>query len=367
MPADQHYANLWLSLVPEDVRKSITPAELNDRVIEAARLSKRAADLTLRKEDREEARSRAQQVMRAAPRAETERLVAEKISKAAQLGDSAQAGMLRRQARDLLDQNPPAPRRDAAVRKAEAVADEMPVPVFDADGNLLGVVDQDDITLVAGSGGGSKAAQVPGGTGAAGAAAAAQDPALDGQVVKALGSRMIVRDQFGRRYLTERRSIRTASSETVRKALDDDSVTLYDVGGRAYRVSRSAIQSPAQQARDTGPVNAGGTTGMGQTRKTGPAGALPGDTDRAVVKSLNRGWTAVYDYTGRLAGAVKTSNVVAPPRAGTVAKSRIDQTHANVYNAQRRKVGMAPVAHIIPVADLRKALGTTRPRGQAGR
>jgi hypothetical protein len=342
-------------------------------VLEAGRLSKRAADLTLSKADREEARARAQQVMRAAPRAETEHLVATKVAKAAQLGNSPQADMLRRQARDLLDENPPAPRRGAAVRKAKADEEEMPVPVFDADGNLLGIVDQDDITLVAGSGGGSKAPQ-PAGTDVAGAAAA-QDPALDGQIVKALGSRMIVRDQYGRRYLTDRRSIRNASSETVRKALGDDLVTLYDAAGRPYQVSRSAIQSPEQQARNTGPVNAGGTTGMGQPRKTGPAAALPadgpqaklpGDPDRAVIKALNPGWTAVHDYTGRLVGAVK-SELVVHPRPGTVAKSQVSHSHANVYDARRRKVGMARLARIIPVAELRKALGTTQPRGRAGR
>ncbi len=42
-------------------------------------------------------------------------------------------------------------------------------------------------------------------------------------------------------------------------------------------------RTPDEQARDTGPVNAGGTTGMGQPRATGPAAALPGDGPQAAL------------------------------------------------------------------------------------
>lgn len=64
--------------------------------------------------------------------------------------------------------------------------------------------------------------------------------------------------------------------------------------------------TPEEQARDSGPVNAGGTTGMGQPRATGPSAALPGDgpqaaragdmPGRAVVKGLQ---VIVYDRAGR--------------------------------------------------------------------
>lgn len=354
MPVDHHYAQLWLSLVPDEVRKSITPAELNDRVLEADRLSKKAADLNLGKEDREEARARAQQVMRAAPRAETERLVAAKVAKAAQLGNSPQADMLRRQAQDLLKQNPPAPRRDAAVRKAEADIAEM-VPVFDQNGQLIGIADPGDITPVRGS----KTNPTP--------EENAQDEQTAENVAKATGM-VAVYDAAGRPYLTYQRQIRKAAAQS------GELVTVTDSSGRSYRVPRSFLQSPEVQARNTGPVSAGGTTGLGQPRATGPAAALPGDgpqaklpgdLDRTVIKALNPGWTAVHDYTGRLVGAVK-SGLILRPQPGTVAKSQVSHSHANVYDASRRRVGMARLEHILPVADLRKALGTAQLRGRAG-
>jgi hypothetical protein len=206
---------------------------------------------------------------------------------------------------------------------------------------------------------------------------------------------VVVWDQSGRQYAVDRRNIRESA---VRKAdggrityrdRGDGKADVLDAAGRpigtispqggfvqqGYAGEQQTLNAAAQ-ARNTDPVRAGGTTGMGTPRKTGPAASLPGDgpqaklpgdSDRAVIKALNPGWTAVYDWTGRLAGAVKTSNVIASPRAGTVAKSRIEHTHANVYDARRRKVGMAPVTHIIPVAELRKALGTAQPRGRAGR
>ena len=59
------------------------------------------------------------------------------------------------------------------------------------------------------------------------------------------------------------------------------------------------IDDPAAaQARNQGPVQAGGTTGLGQPRRTGPPDALPGDgpqqalpgdvPDRQVVKAARR-------------------------------------------------------------------------------
>src|SRR5208282_3707707 len=41
--------------------------------------------------------------------------------------------------------------------------------------------------------------------------------------------------------------------------------------------------SPEAQAKNTDPVNAGGTTGMGQPRVTGPDAALPGDGPQATL------------------------------------------------------------------------------------
>jgi hypothetical protein len=80
-----------------------------------------------------------------------------------------------------------------------------------------------------------------------------------------------------------------------------------DVLARPGPVAKTAMP-PEEQARNTGPVNAGGTTGMGQPRTTGPDSALPGDgpqdmrpgdaPGRAVVKA-SRLSVVVYDRQGR--------------------------------------------------------------------
>ena len=73
-------------------------------------------------------------------------------------------------------------------------------------------------------------------------------------------------------------------------------------------VAKDSAASPDDQARDTGPVNAGGTTGLGQPRVTGPAAALPGDgpqealpgdpPGRQVIKAAALK-AVVYDRAGR--------------------------------------------------------------------
>src|SRR5882672_4944959 len=116
----EHVACLLLASIPEDVRKSIGHAELQDRLVYAAQLAARVGNPALSLKQRSDAKAEALQVMKAAPRAVTEQLVADKVAKAARLGDSPQADVLRRQARELLEQNPPAPRRGAAaVAKAK--------------------------------------------------------------------------------------------------------------------------------------------------------------------------------------------------------------------------------------------------------
>ena len=338
-------------LVPADILKSISQDELVDRIAEADRLGKRAADPSVPGDLRAAYKMRAQAVLTARPRDAVAREHLALIAKAAQL-PGAHADAVRERARRLIEEEqPPAPR--LAVRKAKADIAEM-IPVFDQSGQLIGIADPGDITPVRG-----KPNPTP------------EENAQDGpgaeNVAKATGM-IAVYDSGGRPYLTYQRHIRKSAG---------DLVTLYDSAGRPYQVPSSVLQSPEVQARNTGPVRAGGTTGLGQPRKTGPAASrpadgpqrpLPGDVpDRTVIKSLNPGWEAVHDWRGVLVGAVKSSNVVAAPRPGTVAKSRIDQTHANVYDGARRQIGMARVSHILPVAELRKALGTPQPRRQAGR
>ena len=82
--------------------------------------------------------------------------------------------------------------------------------------------------------------------------------------------------------------------------------------------------SPEMQAKDTGPVNAGGTTGMGQPRVTGPDAALPGDGPQAtlpgdaqtpgrmVVKADGEGKTpmmVVYNQAGKLVGICDPTDI----------------------------------------------------------
>lgn len=195
MPDPNYIARLLVSQVPEQVRKSISTGELNDRLVEAARLSVQARDPALSAELRKAASLRAQAVLRAQPRAATRAQHSALVAKAAVV-PPAQAAALRRKADRLIEEeHPVAP--DRAVRKAKAAADEKPVPVFDAAGNLIGIVDPADITPVAGTGGGAAGKTAP----APAPAPAAAPVAKSGQVV--------VYDQWRRRYVTDRRNVRT--------------------------------------------------------------------------------------------------------------------------------------------------------------
>jgi hypothetical protein len=345
-----------LELIPEDVRKQLSNAELNDRLVEAARLGAQATDPRLNPDLRKAAKIRSQAVLKAQPRATTERLHREMIAKAAAMPAGFQANMIREHARQLLEDHPTAPstgERAAAVRKAKAA--EEPIPVFDADGNLVGICDAADITPVAGQ----KATP-------AAPAAMAGDPVTKGQ-------RLSVWDGFGQRYVTTRARIR--KTDRPRRGVYDDGPLERLLGGHDTGYGTGGV-APEVQARNRGPVGAGGTTGLGMPRRTGPAASLPADgpqaalpgdvAERAVIKALGPEWTEFRDWTGALAGAVRRSSItrVLPP--GRVAKSAMEKTHANVYDAARRKVGMAPLSDIVPLANLRAAARTGDPRRRAG-
>jgi hypothetical protein len=128
-------------LVPADIRAKIPQAELLDR-LEAARelvaKSQTASDATLRRGYSQLARA----ILGAQPRAVTERQHRELLAKAA--GTSpALAETIRRQAAELLERHPVAPRRADSERVAKAAA-ETPggyVAVYDAAGQLVGLVD----------------------------------------------------------------------------------------------------------------------------------------------------------------------------------------------------------------------------------
>lgn len=98
MPDPNHYARLYLGLVPEEIRKSISTSELNDRIVEAARLAGQAADPALSPALRQAAKLRAQAVLRAQPRQHTQRQHQALIAKAEATRNPWQADAIRREA-----------------------------------------------------------------------------------------------------------------------------------------------------------------------------------------------------------------------------------------------------------------------------
>jgi hypothetical protein len=206
MPDPNHIARLILTQVPEEIRKSISAAELNDRLTEAARLSMQARDPALSSELRKAASIRAQALLRAQPRQATRRQHADLVAKAA-VAPRALGEAIRRKAERLLEEHPPAPEYTVRKAAAEAAAeDDGPIPVFDANGNLIGVCDVADLVPVAGAGGGKG-----GGAADAPAPAPAAAPApVAAQVAKAR-SRRIVYDQWKRPYMVAGRSVRTTA------------------------------------------------------------------------------------------------------------------------------------------------------------
>jgi hypothetical protein len=129
----------------------------------------------------------------------------------------------------------------------------------------------------------------------------------------------------------------------------------------------TAPATPEEQAVNSGPVNAGGTTGMGQPRATGPDSALPGDgpqasrpgdvPGRTVVKGLA---VLVYDRAGRpcVTGpdAIRTDIAKAGGDSGDGRPSM-----QAVFDSAGNLVGVVDPDAITPVA------GTpTGPGGDAG-
>ena len=362
-----HLASLYLSRIPDDVRKCLSGPEEAARVSEAIRLSAQANDPALSAAVRQASRDRAQAVLAARPGDVVAKEARALIAKAdAIVGGGAPAEMLRLQAKRLVEEVDPLEeiRRRHRARVAKAKTDD-PVPVFDQAGNLVGVCDPDDITPLGSAGGKAPPAEetAPAPAPAApGADVPSAHPGAGGTVAKAVSRcPVVVYDQAGRPYATDRRNIRTTG---VRKMADDSLVTVTDEAGRTYQVSRRVLASPEEQARNTGPVYAGGTTGMGQPRRTGPAAALPadgpqaalpGDAEaRAIIKSLGPQWRMTYDGAGRLRGAVFQPDI-RPAKPGHVLKGASALAYANVHNSAGRRVGIAPAARIVPLSELRTA------------
>lgn len=147
----QQHHRLVADLVPVDILKQIDQGELLDRVTYAEELSRKArsaVDGTLRSGYSKLAQS----VLRAQPRAETERQGAALIAKAAGLPPASRQGdAIRRQAQELYERHPVAPRREdgQGVTVAKAKAPAAQTVVYNAKGEVVGVVDPADVQPVA--------------------------------------------------------------------------------------------------------------------------------------------------------------------------------------------------------------------------
>jgi hypothetical protein len=124
------------------------------------------------------------------------------------------------------------------------------------------------------------------------------------------------------------------------------------------KVAKDAVPSAEEQAANTGPVSAGGTTGLGQPRVTGPDAALPDDGPQAALPGDPPGRTvikgalrvAVYDGARRLAGLVD------PAAIGQVAKASDDSDGGSapalqaVFDENGDLIGVVDPSAIQPVA-----------------
>jgi hypothetical protein len=111
--------------------------------------------------------------------------------------------------------------------------------------------------------------------------------------------------------------------------------------------------TPDQQARNTGPVHAGGTTGLGLPRDTGPDGALPADGPQApqpgdvpgrqVIKATAA--VGVFDHDRRFLG-------LTDPAAVLTDIAKADKTPmCVVYNQDGALIGIVDPGDITPVAN----------------
>jgi len=133
-------------IMPEPLVKSLTQDELSDRAHYASTLMAKARatdDPTLKKSYS----ALAGAVLRSPEaREETERRVEDLRLKAQLTFSKVDAARLRDQAQKILDENPIAPRRQQAMRKAlRKAADAGQMAVYDKDGSLVGVCDPEKV------------------------------------------------------------------------------------------------------------------------------------------------------------------------------------------------------------------------------
>ena len=329
----QRYGPFLTGSIPADVLKAIDDREVEDRLVQASGLLQRVAKAGAPGAGRQFG-EQAQRILSARPRARTEQIVVAKMAKARVIGDPGMARALEQQARDELLAHPPAVRRfdpAAVIRKAKAAAQML--ACFDQGGKLWGVVDPDCVEVLDGgdpgqppadpasAGQAPPAGQVPPG-GDPGAPVAKS--ARNGKQMKAVFDQqhrligmvdpddvtMVITSMPG-----AKEAIGKAYARAVAKGRGAPAgrVAVYDERGRPMGWARPEdIADPDAQARNRGPVNAGGTTGMGQPRGTGPAEALPYDgpqqqrpgdaqtPDRQVIKAAQRAQRAPRAADGRV-------------------------------------------------------------------
>jgi hypothetical protein len=114
--------------------------------------------------------------------------------------------------------------------------------------------------------------------------------------------------------------------------------------------------SAEEQARDTGPVQAGGTTGMGEPRATGPADALPGDGPQKTLPGDVPGRTVikaaalpvgVFDHAQRILGLADPAAILTD-----IAKADGEKTPmCVVYDQKGRLIGIVDPSDITPVSN----------------
>lgn len=306
---------LRASLIPPETRAQLSEAAIAARLAYVADLSNRAAtcgNTVLAGCYNQVAKA----ALTALPEAEVIRKAREYRAKARMLGNCSSADSLRRYADELEASNPQPPRAD--VRKAAGGQPTL-IPLYDRNGLIFGVAEAADIIPV-------------------------------------------------------------VSPDTIAKATSAGHLAVHDGTGKLTGFVHPDAVTPVTT----------GITGMGKPRQTGPPAAapadgpqqsLPGDvpgrqvvkqvpraaaartpvakaataptpagppTPAQVIKGLGPGWMPVCDWTGRLAGAVLRSNVT-PLAAGQVLKGAASSSRANVYDAQRRRVGTAALAKIVPL------------------
>jgi hypothetical protein len=123
-------------------------------------------------------------------------------------------------------------------------------------------------------------------------------------------------------------------------------------GTTSADVAKDTAPSAEQQAAGTGPVNAGGTTGLGEPRTTGPADALPADgpqdtlpgdvPGRTVVKSA---LALVFDRDGGFAGVCDSGAIVTQVAKADGEKAPMQA----VFDADGNLIGIVNPTAIQPV------------------